>query len=163
MYYTLNTDHSLELDECWSPAPKSFQYPTLPKLPPSSQTTPTHDHGHTHMHEEHGKPKENEEDEYLCPQSVPPGLPNKCLEQVPDSTTNEASESTTTPEHPSTITVEEGEVSNFAELGLVPAEDWELNGVDIPGMALGQVSAVAVDKDGAVHILHRGPVTWDGE
>ena len=46
---------------------------------------------------------------------------------------------------------------------LVPAEDWPLNGVSIPGIALGQVSAVAVDHEGFVHILHRGPVVWDGK
>lgn len=48
--------------------------------------------------------------------------------------------------------------------GLVPAGDWSLGGMSSPvigGTRLGQVSAVAVDGEGHVHVLHRGPRVWD--
>ena len=44
------------------------------------------------------------------------------------------------------------------------AEDWPLNGLSSPrvgDITLGQVTAVAVDHAGFVHIFHRGPTTWD--
>ena len=44
---------------------------------------------------------------------------------------------------------------------LVQAEDWALNGFPIPQSTLGQLSAVAVDPHGDLHVLHRGPVVWD--
>lgn len=52
----------------------------------------------------------------------------------------------------------------LAELqGLALAEDWPLNGVSSPviqGITLGQVSGVTVDRQGFVHILHRGTAVW---
>ncbi len=44
---------------------------------------------------------------------------------------------------------------------LVQAEDWALNGFPIPATSLGQLSAVAIDPHGDLHVLHRGPIVWD--
>ena len=77
---------------------------------------------------------------------------------------------TTTPTHPPIYPDSgldgNGAVSDSPQVVL--AEDWPLNGVSAPevggrgkGVQLGQVSSVAVDTDGSVLVLHRGPREWD--
>ena len=141
MYYTANNGRALNSDDCWD-RPHGLTYPsTLPPLPILiSSSEPHHHHGMGGNEEE----EEDKDDDYKCPNSVPPGDPSRC--PVP-----------TTP--PPFI---EGVASPAPSLlGLAQAEDWALNEVSIPGRTLGQVSAVAVDSDGNVHILHRGSVVWD--
>ncbi len=158
MYYTANNGRGLYEEDCWgSPGDVSFPsvLPPLPQL--VSHTEPHHHHGGMGGNEEHeddeqyeedGGNKEHQEDDkddYKCPVPLPPGNRSKCLPPV------------TTP--PPFI---EGVVSpGSAPIGLVEAEDWVLNKVTIPGKTLGQVSAVAVDTQGNVHILHRASVQWD--
>ena len=193
MYYTENDGHHLSHDSCWSPAPSSLHYPTLPSLPP-----PTHIHHHENVDE--GGEDGQQDDNYICASPVPPGPPPRICRPVttPTNTTPSLSASSSSPPStpppstpppsipppstpppntpPPTTAVQEtpgqffeGKASPPSPEGsqtgaeLVPAEDWPLNGVSIPGIALGQVSAVAVDHKGFVHILHRGPVVWDGK
>ena len=76
----------------------------------------------------------------------------------------------TTPTHPPKYPdsgLDESETVSDNPL-VVLAEDWPLNGVDAPevgghdkGVQLGQVTSVAVDTDGSVLVLHRGPREWD--
>ncbi len=179
MYYTENDGRVLYSDECWEDAPRSLIYPPLPSLttpaatattaPPVSTESADSNNGH------------EEEDSYECPKPIPPGTSNgRCVNITNSAATTTTSHilippttipipeldhqtprSTPTDPSPSTPFYEGGSDAEFESLGLVPAEDWPLNGVDIPGMTLGQVSAVAVDKEGHVHVLHRGPVVWD--
>ena len=50
---------------------------------------------------------------------------------------------------------------------LVLDKGWALNGLSgdetkaVLGVALGQVSAVALDAQGNLHVLHRGSHIWD--
>ena len=149
MYYTENDKRQLSSNNCWNPAPSSLRYPTLPSLPP-----PTHIHHHDN--EEHESAKGNradaQQDDYICPRPIPPGPPQVC-----NTTTTTTAQ---TPQRP----FFEGEANSSesqTRTKWVPAEDWPLNGVTFPGLVLGQVSAVAVDGKGNVHVLHRGPVVWD--
>ena len=153
MYYTENDKRQLNSNSCWDPAPSWLHYPTLPTLPPPA-------HIHHHDNKEHESTREGkadvQDDDYMCPKSVPPGPPHVC------NTTSTATTTTQTPQQP----FFEGEASPSASqtsTNWVPAEDWPLNGVTFPGLVLGQVSAVAVDKEGCVHVLHRGPVVWDSK
>ena len=160
MYYTSNDGRELYSKECWMAATKSLVYPRLPSL-----TTPTVPPIVT-TEDSVG------EDTYECPKPIPPNSGNsRCINNtattspipVPHSTTQIPNTGSTTPE-PTLNPVhffEGGDDIVSTSLELVQAEDWLLNGVDIPGVTLGQVSAVAVDKEGSVHILHRGPVVWD--
>ena len=158
MYYTVNDGKKLYSESCWQRASSSLVYPELPSLTTPTTTPTTEPVVTTDASEGNG-----EEDNYECSKPIPPGSGNsRCI----NSTTSIPIPSTTTPEpNPSTPSrpfFEGG--SNDLEskpLGLVQAEDWTLNGVDIPGITLGQVSAVAVDKEGSVHVLHRGNVVWD--
>ena len=188
MYYTENDGSRLYSTECWQSAPLTLVYPPLPSLTTPTATPTTvpalttesidSDHGH------------EEEDNYECPKSIPPGISNgRCVNTTTSTTTTspipiptttiaipKTGSKTPEPDHqtplsndhntptnpsPSTPFYEGGSDTEFESLGLVPAEDWPLNGIDIPGMTLGQVSAVAVDKEGHVHVLHRGTVVWD--
>ena len=164
MYYTANDDHRLYSRECWSEAPQSFVYPRLPSLttPTAPPTTPPIV---TTGASEEG-------DTYECPKPIPPGSGNsRCINTTttagpipgPATSTQIPNPDSNSPESPSSPThfFEGGDNLALKTLGLVQAEDWLLNGVEIPGVTLGQVSAVAVDKEGSVHILHRGPVVWD--
>ena len=175
MYYTTNDGRSLYTNECWQIAPRSLIYPQLPSLtvptaPPTA--TPT-----TVPVISTEREASEEEDGYECLKPVPPGSSDsRCVNATvttpipvlptsnpipkiePNSPQPVDQTSSTTPSNPF---FEGGNSLESIPLGLVPAEDWALNGIDIPGVTLGQVSAVAVDKEGAVHILHRGPVVWD--
>ena len=176
MYYTANDGHGLRRDTCWDRAPHGLRYPDhLPPLP--AITSPVEeDHDHTHHHDGGNnegvgnKEGDDEEDEYICPKTIPPGNPSLCPKPTPQipiptnpSTTTDSSWITREEVSPSTgVPFFEG-VGNQqpVDLGLVQAENWVLNDVSIPGTTLGQVSAVAVDNEGNVHILHRGHVVWD--
>ena len=177
MYYTANDGRSLYTNECWQNAPRSLIYPHLPSLtkptvPPTA--TPTTVPIVTTEQE-----TSDMEDNYECPKPVPPGssdshcdnatattpipvLPttNSIPKLEPNSpeSVDQTSSTTMVPSHPFS---EGGNSLKSSPVGLVLDGDWALNGIDIPGMTLGQVSAVAVDKEGAVHILHRGSVVWD--
>lgn len=106
-------------------------------------------------------------DDYICPSSAPPvGVSSSpCLVTTPTA-------------QPITPTISgkkgEGDIDSGSmfpdgKFDVVPAEDWPFNGVDQPivdaetgrGGALGQVTSVAVDADGNVLVLHRGPRVWD--
>ena len=115
-----------------------------------------------------GKGTEDEpEDDYVCPTLVPPGPPSVCVKPpvssspipTPTAVSNEPSNT------PSNEPFFEGQDSLDSEMNpLVPAEDWPLNGVSSPtigSVTLGQVTAVSVDQEGYVHILHRGARVWD--
>ena len=184
MYYTENDGRKLYSNECWQNAPRSLIYPPRPSLttptatpttepPTSTESSGDSDNGH------------KEEDNYECSKPIPPGTSNsRCVNTTTTTTTttttghipvppttipirepyHETPPTTPTPTSPPSLSTpffEGGSDTKFESLGLVPAEDWPLNGVDIPGITLGQVSAVAVDKEGHVHVLHRGPVVWD--
>lgn len=183
MYYTENDGRVLYSNECWEDAPRSLVYPPLPSLtaPTATPTTPPA----LSTESADGDNEHEEEDSYECPKPIPPGTSNsRCVNitnsaattttttttsHIPNPATTfpipeldrQTPRSTPTDPSPSTPFYEGGSDTEFESLGLVPAEDWPLNGVDIPGMTLGQVSAVAVDKEGHVHVLHRGPVVWD--
>ena len=142
-------------------ATKSLVYPQLPSL-----TTPTAPPTTTTEVSE-------KEDTYECPKPIPPNsADSRCINTtattspIPRSTTQipDTDSTTTTTAEPASNPIhffEGGDDVVSTSLELVQSEDWLLNGVDIPGVTLGQVSAVAVDKEGSVHILHRGPVVWD--
>ncbi len=147
MYYTANNGRDLYQDDCWSP-PGDLLYPSvLPPLPQLVSHTEHHHHGGMGGNEEQEEDKKEQEKDkdYKCSVPIPPGDPSKC---PPIATTS-----------PPFI---EGVASpDSTPIGLVEAEDWILNKVSIPGHTLGQVSAVAVDADSNLHILHRGSVQWD--
>ena len=187
MYYTENDGRSLYSNDCWQSAPRNLVYPRLPSLttPPATPTTTptvsiTTTDGGSNDHEH------DDEDNYECPKPLPPGSGNsRCVNTTtttpipvpptPIQTPKTGSKTPVTVQTPMSSThgdtptnpsphsrFFEGDSDiEFESVGLVPAENWPLNGVDIPGVTLGQVSAVAVDKDGSVHILHRGPVVWN--
>ena len=179
MYYTGNDGRSLYSNECWRSAPSSLVYPQLPSLTtptvPPTATPTTAPIISTEIE------SSEKEDGYECPKPIPPGSGNsRCINNtattpipVPPTTTQIPSTSFNSPEPvdqtghttmvPSNPYFERGNNLESKPLGMVAAEDWALNGIDIPGMTLGQVSAVAVDREGSVHILHRGPVIWDFE
>ncbi|XP_064390589.1 peptidyl-glycine alpha-amidating monooxygenase-like isoform X2 [Halichondria panicea] len=150
MYYTANNGRGLYADDCWDP-PRGLTYPsTLPPLPVLVSSSEPH-----HHHSMGGdKDEEDKDDDYKCPVSVPPGNPSRC----PVPTT--APPTTHPPITPPPF-IEGVAAPPPTLLGLAQAEDWALNKVSIPGRTLGQVSAVAADGDGNVHILHRGSVKWD--
>ncbi len=150
MYYTANNGRGLYADDCWDP-PRGLTYPsTLPPLPVLVSSSEPH-----HHHSMGGdKDEEDKDDDYKCPVSVPPGNPSRC----PVPTT--APPITHPPITPPPF-IEGVAAPPPTLLGLAQAEDWALNKVSIPGRTLGQVSAVAADGDGNVHILHRGSVKWD--
>ena len=177
MYYTTNDGRSLYSNECWESAPRSLIYPQLPSL--TTPTVPPTVAPTTAPVVTTEIESNEEEDTYECPKPVPPGSSDsRCVnitattpipvqpatDPIPKIETNspesfdQSSSTTLVPSHPF---FEGGNSLSSNHLGLVPAEDWALNGINIPGVTLGQVSAVAVDKEGAVHILHRGPVVWD--
>ena len=174
MYYTENDGRRLYSNECWQNAPRSLIYPPLPSLTTPTATPTTEPALSTESANSGNGHKEV--DNYECPTPIPPGASNgHCVNittttshiPVPPTTIpirepdHQTSHNTPTNPSPSTPFYEGGSDAEFESLGLVPAEDWPLNGVDIPGITLGQVSAVAVDKEGHVHVLHRGPVVWD--
>jgi hypothetical protein len=187
MYYTENDGRRLYSNECWQNAPRSLVYPPLPSLttptaPPAAPPTTTT--GPALTTESVDSDDGNEKvDNYECSKPIPPGTSiSRCINNITTTTTTATTTShipvppttipirepdhqtpsnTATSPSPSTPFYEGGSDVQFESLGLVPAEDWPLNGVDIPGITLGQVSAVAVDKEGHVHVLHRGHVVWD--
>lgn len=190
MYYTANNGRSLRSDTCWYHPPPGLRYPDhLPPLP--AVTTPVeedHDHDHHHDggsnegdghhdHDHHRDGGSNEgdghheqEDEYICPKTIPPGDPSLCpkptpqipIPTTPPITTGGYSTTHEVAPHSNSVPFFEGTGNQEpVDLGLVQAENWALNDVSIPGSTLGQVAAVAVDNEGNVHILHRGQVVWD--
>ena len=145
MYFTKNDGKHLYQDYCWSKPPTSLHFPAkLPPLPvrhAASDDDDDEEHRHSHSHSH-----------------------SHSHAQLPASTTQLPT--TQTPPTtdfipPLTSKPKPGKVSPPGRHKLVLSEDWPLNGVDIPDAAMGQVSAVAVDTKGGVHVLHRGPVTWD--
>lgn len=179
MYYTANDGRSLYSNDCWQIAPRSLIYPQLPSLtvptaPPTA--TPT-----TTPIVSTERETSDEEDSYECPKPVPPGSSDsRCVNatittpipvlpatdpipEVEPNSSESVEQTSSTTSVPSNPFFEASDSLKSNSLGLVPAEDWALNGIDIPGVTLGQVSAVAVDKEGAVHVLHRGPAVWDYE
>ena len=171
MYYTRNDGQTLYSESCWQPATRSLVYPELPSLTTPTVTPTTEPIVMTDVVSE----STEEEDNYECPKAIPPNGSgsSRCINATTTTTTspipvlptaipNIGSETTESNPHTSHNPFFEGADNTGSKpLGMVPAEDWTLNGIDIPGMTLGQVSAVAVDKNGFVHILHRGPVVWD--
>ena len=182
MYYTENDGRKLYSNECWQNAPRSLIYPPLPSLTTPTATPTTESPISTESSAGGDNGHEEEVDNYECSKPIPPGTSNShCVNTTTTTTTTTGHipvptttipirepyhqtpppNASTTPPSPSTPFYEGGSDTEFESLGLVPAEDWPLNGVDIPGITLGQVSAVAVDKEGHVHVLHRGPIVWD--
>ena len=121
--------------------------------------------------------EEETEDIYMCPKSVAPGPPSLCPPLHPTSIAS-PSLPLPQPSPPPTVATTrrpffEGEDTHgdvLSEVGVAPslglslAADWSLNGVSSPRLGqvqLGQVTAVAVDAQGHVHVLHRGPHVWD--
>ncbi len=122
--------------------------------------------------EEEGKVVEEEED-YICPNPIPPGPPSLCTPQVSPTPTPADGEEAVGKEGdgPKTPFFEaEDNITSNSDRNLVLSEDWILNGISNPifnpktwPVALGQASAVAVDKEGYIHVLHRGARVWDYE
>ena len=151
MYFTKNDGKRLYQDDCWSNPPRSLRFPA--NLPPLlSHTTPTdieeedlhsHSHGHTHQTMIHtGRPS-----------SALPTDSSEMLNIPKSSVMPKSDEVTTVPKL-------SGEPSHSGRQ-LFLAEDWPLNNLVLPDNAVGQVSAAAIDAEGTLHVLHRGPVTWD--
>lgn len=139
MYFTENDGQALYQQDCWSSPPRTLHFPAkLPPLPShhasgESEEEGQHHHSHTH-------------------QTTHASTPSRAT--------------TTHFEEPFTLPVPSASDSSRSHVShqkLFPSEDWPLNGMNIPDAAMGQVSAVAIDADGDVHVLHRGPVTWDSK
>ena len=179
MYYMANNGQSLLYDSCWNTAPSTFQFPELhvPEPVPGNGTETEAHHSHSHEHDG-GNGGETSVDRILSSihdivdelegesPSMEPTLPALFTKPPPQSPTQA--------ERPSDWPFFEGgnglepDQTGSMELGQEPtlelAEDWSLNGVSSPnvgGITLGQVTAVAVDRAGFVHVFHRGPTKWD--
>ncbi len=112
---------------------------------------------------------DEEEDDYICPTPVPPGPPSSCSPRA-SPTPTVAIETGDKGDDKDSFFEAEDKAHPDSTLNLVLSEDWLLNGIRNPvfeakpwPIALGQASAVAVDKDGFVHVLHRGARVWDYE
>lgn len=139
MYFTKNDGKSLYEEECWSSPPRSLHFPTkLPPLPSHPANREQNEEEEEHHHHSHAH------------QTNHASLPSRV-------TTSNFAEPVTSP----VLSSSGNFPSRLSSRKMFPSEDWPLNGIDIPDAAMGQVSAAAVDASGGVHVLHRGPVTWD--
>lgn len=181
MYYTVNDDRNLLKDECWDPPPPWFQFPTkLPRLPTHSHNE-EEEEGDGHLHEIDENSQNEKQD---CPVPIPTGLkrcpvPNLATTSPPETIPSAVSDSVPSPvpdsipsPTPNSIPSPTQHSPPLPELtatrpppsgALVLSENWLLNGFPIPEATLGQVTAAAVDAAGDLHVLHRGPVTWEFE
>lgn len=164
MYYTTNDGIQLADTSCWGPPPSWLHFPSnLPPLPTAATPTDEEEVDGAHSH------NTDMEDHHPHPSSLitlPPSLPPETTpplpppRELPSPGELPPSREVTPPRElppPATTVVPP------APDDLVQAEDWPLNGFPIPTQTLGQITAVAIDGAGDVHILHRGPVTWDLE
>lgn len=171
MYYTLNNVRRLAYDRCWSKPPNDMHFPAkLPPLP--SYATPPPDHvggeqGETRIPNSGSDANSSTgSDSSMGPDSG--NRPYSDSGTGADSSTGSNSDSSTGFDSNSG-TLPAPSVSVLPVIpprsgpGLVLSEDWPLNGIAIPEIALGQVTAAAIDAAGDLHILHRGHVTWDYE
>lgn len=155
MYYTENDNRKLTKDSCWSSPPRTLHFPAeLPPLPVSSSQH--HHHGMEPVHSHHME---------TPPPVVTP--PPPAVTPPPPAVTPPPPVVTPPPPAqvstvPRTVAAATTTTTTIAPVGtLVQSEDWPLNGFPIPAAMLGQVTAVAIDGAGQLHMLHRGPVVWD--
>ena len=116
-----------------------------------------------------GSETKEEVDDYICPSSVPPvgTSSSPCVRTTPTA----RPVTPTVPGEKGEGEADSGSMFPDGEFDMVPAKDWPFNGVDQPrvdaetgrGGALGQVASVAVDAEGNVLVLHRGPRVWDSK
>ena len=147
MYYTTNDNTALLDDSCWSIPPANVHFPaTLPPLPSHSSGEDEESDSHSHVGFQSTQALS------WTPTSIPDSPPH-------DSNSGTPPAPLVPPQSPSSM---ESDPSSPGS-GLVLSEDWPLNGYPIPEVALGQVTAAAFDANGYLHVLHRGPVTWNYE
>ena len=139
MYYTINDARKLVDDSCWTRPAPSMKFPA--KLPP--------------LHSNAMTPPDHAEDEQKEVTSIP--IP------ISRSNSNTLPMSTSAPHHSQDHGTLPPPPPPHSGFGLVLSEDWPLNSFSIPKIAIGQVTAAAVDAAGDLHVLHRGPVTWEYE
>ena len=111
------------------------------------------------------------EDDYICPSPVPPGpVPSQCQQ---NGNENDGMKNGNNRMENGDEDLKSGngkeDLEDVVSWDIDLAGDWPFNGVDYPqvdsdtgmGGALGQVTSVAVTKDGSVFVLHRGPRAWE--
>ena len=190
MYHTENDERPLISNDCWEPAPPDVNYPPLPTLPPShdshhhhspmmggsdvddivTETTQNTQNPTTSSSDVVTLPEGGEEDDYICPSSIPPTnqVPSKCRETTPTNQLPETTPTNQVPEATPTHQLPEGK-GNEEQFHLYPVKDWLYNEANSPLIGadtgklgiLGQVTSVAMAADGSVLVLHRGPRLWD--
>lgn len=166
MYYTSNDDISLISNYCWAPPPSRLRFPALPPLPVAATPSQEEEEEGTHSHSDMGDHKGlHPHLRPVSPGLAPPTTPLLPRKQLSVTTTvSPPPIATTVAPPPIAATVAPPPITTTlppAVGTLVQAEDWPLNGFPIPTQTLGQITAVAIDSAGDVHILHRGPVTWN--
>ena len=187
MYYMVNNGQSLIADDCWNQAPSAFRFPELhvpePVLGNGIETEA--DHNPDHTEHDAGNGDETAVDNILSeihdivdeidgesPTTKAPPLvkvthPPAPITKTPPQDSTPAERLSNWPFFEGGDRFESdqtGSVESGRDFRLELAEDWPLNGLsspDVGGITLGQVTAVAVDHAGFVHIFHRGPTVWD--